>query len=128
MIEDPLKTLRQLKEKNAHLQQDVWLADLKRFATEFEKAHGFNLEFKPMAADALIAEGTETDRTIQSLCEEKFKDFEHGLSIINRNTGQTVFKIGRLAVENPDKELSKWVVRSIKHQEGPVKLSSQANI
>ena len=113
MIEDPLKTLRQLKEKNAHLQQDVWLADLKRFATEFEKAHGFNLEFKPMAADALIAEGTETDRTIQSLCEEKFKDFEHGLSIINRNTGQTVFKIGRLAVENPDKELSKWVVRSI---------------
>ena len=73
MIEDPLKTLRQLKEKNAHLQQDVWLADLKRFATEFEKAHGFNLEFKPMAADALIAEGTETDRTINPSAKRNLK-------------------------------------------------------
>ena len=53
------------------------------------------------------------DRTIQSLCEEKFKDFEHGLSIIHRNTGQTVFKVGKLMIENPDKELSRWVVRSI---------------
>lgn len=113
MIEDPLKTLRELKDKNAHLQKDVWLNDLKRFATTFEKMHGFTLEFKPLAAEALISEATDKDQTIQSLCEAKFKDFEHGLSIINRNTGQTVFKIGRLAVENPDKELSQWVVRSI---------------
>ena len=56
---------------------------------------------------------SELDRTIQSICDEKFKDFEHGLTIINRNTGQTVFKLGKLAIENPDKELSKWVVRSI---------------
>jgi hypothetical protein len=63
---------------------------------------------------ALIHEAQQSDRTIQSLCEEKFKDFEHGLSIINRNTGQTVFKIGKLTILDPDTELSRWVVRSIK--------------
>ncbi|ADE53035.1 AAA family ATPase [Coraliomargarita akajimensis] len=112
-IEAPKATLQQLKETNAHLQHDVWIADIKRFATSFEKQHGYALEFKTLGEDELIAQAMEQDRTIQSLCEEKFKDFEHGLSIINRNTGQTVFIIGKLAVQNPDKELSKWVVRSI---------------
>lgn len=113
MIEEPGTYLKQLKEKNAHLQSEVWINDIKRFAAAFEREHHFTLEFKPLAIDTLIAEAAEKDRTLQALCEEKFKDFEHGLSIIHRNTGQTVFKIGKLAVEDPDKELSKWVVRSI---------------
>jgi endopeptidase Clp ATP-binding regulatory subunit ClpX len=113
MIENPASCLKALKEENAHLQHDVWIEDIKRFAANFYKQHNFTLEFKPLAEEALIAEAISTDRTIQSLCEEKFKDFEHGLSIINRNTGQTVFKIGKLAIQNPDKELSQWVVRSI---------------
>ncbi len=110
---DPQQYLKQLKEKNAHLQRDVWLDDIKRFAAAFERQHRFTLEFKPLAIDALVAEAGVKDQTIQALCEDKFKDFEHGLSIIHRNTGQTVFKVGKLAVENPDKELSQWVVRSI---------------
>jgi endopeptidase Clp ATP-binding regulatory subunit ClpX len=115
MIADPRGTLQTLKEANAHLQQDVWRADIKRFATSFEKLYGFTLEFKPLAEEALIKEVLESDRSIQSLCDEKFKDFEHGLSIIHRNSGQTVFKLGKLAIQDPDKELSKWVVRSIEN-------------
>ncbi len=112
-IEQPENSLQELKDTNAHLQRDVWLNDIKHFAARFEQEHGYTLEFKPLGEDALIEEALQKDRTIQSLCEEKFKDFEHGLTIINRNTGQTVFKIGKLAVIDPDKELSKWVVRSI---------------
>lgn len=115
MIAAPQAYLKQLKEENAHLQEDVYIGDIKHFAVTFEKAHGFTLEFKPLAIEALIKESTEKDHTIQSLCEAKFRDFEHGLNIIYRNTGQTVFKIGKLAIEDPDKELSKWVVRSIEN-------------
>ncbi len=113
MIADPLASLKALKKANAHLQKDVWLNDIKRFAAHFEAQHGFTLEFKPLGHDALIEEATQTGRTIQSLCEEKFKDYKHGLSIIHNNSGQTVFKIGKLAVTNPDRELSNWVVRSV---------------
>jgi ATP-dependent Clp protease ATP-binding subunit ClpX len=113
-IENPQAYLTELKAKNAHLQHDVWLADIKRFATHFEKAHAFTLEFKPLAVETLIKEGIDKDRSIQSLCEEKFKNFKHGLSIIHGNTGQTVFKLGKLAIQDPDKELSQWVIRSIK--------------
>lgn len=113
-VNAPEKQLASLMEENAHLQEDVWIADIKRFAARFEAQHGFTLEFKALAELALIHEAQQSDRTIQSLCEEKFKDFEHGLSIINRNTGQTVFKIGKLTILDPDTELSRWVVRSIK--------------
>lgn len=113
MIDAPKETLKALCLQNAHLQEDVFKDDIKRFSTEFYKAHGYTLEFKPLAIEALMAEAVANDRTIQSLCEEKFKDFEHGLSIIHRNSGQSVFKIGKLTIQNPDKELSQWVVRSI---------------
>lgn len=113
MIEDPSRYLQDLQAQNAHLQYDVWRADIKRFTTNFEKQHGFTLELKPSAEEALINLALKNDRSIQSMCENMFKDFEHGLSIIHRNTGQTVFKLGKLAIQNPDKELSKWVVRSI---------------
>ena len=113
MVAYPSSCLQALKEKNAHLQSTVWESDAKRYAAAFEKSHGFTLEFKPLAIETLITEANKLDQTIQSICDEKFKDFEHGLTIINRNTGQTVFKLGKLAIENPDKELSKWVVRSI---------------
>ena len=117
MIDNPSAYLEKLKEQNAHLQEGVLHADIERFVTSFEKQNGFRLEFKPLARKALIQEATQTDCSIRSLCSEKFKDFEHGLSIIHRNTGQTVFKIGKLAVQNPDRELSKWVVRSIGKEE-----------
>ena len=118
MIADPAASLQALKVENAHLQAAVWENDIKRYATAFEKQHGFTLEFKPLAVEALLLEAEERDQSIQSLCSDKFEDFEHGLSIINRNTGQTVFKLGKLAIENPDRELSKWVVRSIESVKG----------
>ena len=116
MIADPSDSLKALKKENAHLQHDVWINDIKRFAAQFETRYGFTLEFKPLAQEALIEETEKQDRTIQSLCEDKFKDYADGLKIINRNNAQTVFKIGKLAVINPDKELSDWVVRSIGNQ------------
>ncbi len=118
MIKNPTEYLQKLKEENAHLQESVYRADIKRFTKSFEKQNGFRLQFSPAAQEALIKEAVKIDCSIQSLCTEKFKDFEHGLSIINRNTGQTVFKIGKFAVQNPDKELSKWVVKSLNKEKG----------
>lgn len=116
MVEHPSGYLEKLKQQNAHLQEGVLLADIQRFAASFENKHGFRLEFKTSAQNTLIKEATENDLSILSLCSTKFKDFEHGLSIIHRNTGQTVFKIGKLAVQHPDRELSKWIVRSVRDE------------
>ncbi|MDQ6626784.1 MAG: hypothetical protein M3Y69_11710, partial [Verrucomicrobiota bacterium] len=50
--------------------------------------------------------------TMPELCAHLFKDYQFGLSLVQKNTGQTAFSFGREAVEAPDKFLSELVVRS----------------
>ncbi len=116
-VRDPLAQLKQLLVENQHLQRGVYLNDLKRFADEFKRRHELQLDFSEEAAEVLIADAIERDKMIRTICEEKFKDFQHGLHIIHRNTGQTRFEINADAARAPDKALSQWVVTSFKHAE-----------
>ncbi|MGF1450341.1 MAG: AAA family ATPase [Opitutales bacterium] len=116
-VRDPLAQLKQLLVENQHLQRGVYLNDLKRFADEFKRRHELQLDFSDEAAEVLIADAIERDKMIRTICEEKFKDFQHGLHIIHRNTGQARFAIDADTAANPDKVLSQWVVASFKQAE-----------
>ena len=45
-------------------------------------------------------------------CALIFKDFEFGLKLISKNSGQTRFTIDRSVVDAPDQAMSRWVVSS----------------
>jgi ATP-dependent Clp protease ATP-binding subunit ClpX len=116
-VGDPISNLKTLLSANSHLQRDVHKAALKEFAHDFMAAHGFTLIFEKKAIDLIIEMVEQQDKTPRTICAERFKDLEHGLSIIARNTDKTVFTITKAMVENPDKEISKWVVRSFRDKE-----------
>ena len=86
--------------------------EIKRFSADYEALHGYCLEFMPLAVSALISEAQQSGQSIYVICNNKFKGYKDGLSLINQNTGQTVFKIGKLAIDNPAEELRNWVTRS----------------
>lgn len=109
-------SLKKLLMENQHLQKDVLRADLKRFAEQFEKAHNLGIEFDEGAVNVLIEISIEEDKTIRAVCEERFKDFQHGLQIISRNTGRNSFVITETVVRDPDACLSDWVVASFKER------------
>ena len=88
--------------------------EITAFAKRFEQEHTFELVFDDNAVSALIDASLATDKTIRALCEEKFRDFHHGLKLVSRNTGRTQFTITRQVVEQPDQVLSQWVVESFK--------------
>lgn len=117
VISDPLGSLKKLLKENAHLMNEVYVSDIKRFAKEFEEIHGLQLDFQAAAYEILIEEADREELTIRALCEKKFKDFQHGLKIIHRNTGQETFEISGEVAKNPDDELSKWVVASFRDRE-----------
>jgi hypothetical protein len=50
--------------------------------------------------------------TIPELCGHLFKDYQFGLSLIQKNAGQTRFVLTAAAVDEPDKFLSELVVKS----------------
>ncbi len=116
-IQDPSAALKDLIEANAHLQREVYAADVARFADSFARRTGFTLEFNNHAIDYLAALARDSGRSVQSICEERFKDYPHGLAIVQRNNGQSTFKISKAAVDNPDRELSRWVVKSFREKE-----------
>jgi len=83
-----------------------------RFAAEFAIRYGYTLKFRKPAKVALVKIATKENRSVRAICERKFNDFEHGLGIIAKRTGKKDFVIDKKVVEDPDKELSEWVVQS----------------
>lgn len=116
-IERPEEDLKSLLEKNAHLQEGVFRLDIDRFAETFSNEHGLKIEFTDDACRELSKISVHRDKTVRSICEEQFKDFQHGLKIISRNTGMTSFVIDGDCAKAPDKVLSQWVVRSFREKE-----------
>jgi hypothetical protein len=72
------------------------------------------LELTPDAIDALVEGALQTGRNVRDQCALVFKDFEFGLKLISKNSGQTTFTIDRSVVEAPDQAMSRWVVNSYK--------------
>ena len=106
----PEQTLRALLLENAEKQRDVLRADVAAFTARFEQEHGFILVFDESAITALIEQSLSGDKTIRALCEEKFRNFHHGLKLLVRDGEDRRFAIDRAVIENPEQALSRWVV------------------
>jgi endopeptidase Clp ATP-binding regulatory subunit ClpX len=83
-----------------------------QFAERFGEQHGFLFRFSPEAVEAILRQAVEKNISARDLCEGLFKDYEFGLGLIQRNSGQADFEIPAEAVESPDRVLSRWVVAS----------------
>jgi len=109
-VVDPSTALRQLMEANATDQWDVLRAEVQSFADRFQETYGFKLEFDEGAITALIEQSLDKDKTIRALCDERFHNFHHGLTLLSDSSPQNSFKITAEVAQNPEKALSEWVV------------------
>ena len=111
-VEDPKLALSELlKENRDHLDESM-LTDVDRFTESFKREHGFVLKIRKAAKVVIVKTAIKENRSVRSVCEKKFSDFEHGLTIISQRTGKKDFVIDKKAIDDPDKELSRWVVES----------------
>lgn len=116
-IADPHAALKDLIKENTHLQRSVFRKDINAFAERFERDTGLQISFTDAACDVLIDLAMDADKTIRTVCEERFKDAVHGLKIVARNSGQSAFVFDEAMARNPDAELSRWVVDSFRHRQ-----------
>ena len=117
-VDHPEETMSELLEQNRDQVDDSMLEDVDRFVEDFKRNHGFELRIRKPAKVALVKMAAEENRSVFAFCEKKFADFQHGLSIISQRTGKKSFVIERKAIDDPDKELSKWVVDSFGKKTG----------
>jgi ATP-dependent Clp protease ATP-binding subunit ClpX len=112
LVREPKKVLDRLRAEG-HKQEEAALErDAHAFAVQFQSAHGLEIQFDPPAIARLIERAHAERMTMAELCAHLFKDYQFGLSLIQKNTGQKTFVLGREAIDAPDKFLSELVVQS----------------
>ena len=111
-VADPAAAIRALLLAcHGRREQDL-AAQARRFAASFSQEHGLDIRFDEEAAHRLAAQAEAEDVPMRDLCERLFKDYQFGLKLVQKNTGQREFVLTVAAVENPDKFISELVVAS----------------
>lgn len=111
-IADPEEDLNALLEENRETENERMRQEVIGFAERFSRDHDIKIAFNAKATEALVEASRTSGKTVRTVCETRFHDFEYALKLIARNTGKTEFTITKSAVENPDKTLSRWITKS----------------
>ncbi len=118
-VADPNRKLKQLLHENLDAQADLLRREVWQFSERFKQEEG-NLElvFDSDAIDMLVQQSIASGKTIRALCEEKFKNFHYGLSLIANRTRCRTFHITAKTVKDPEQELSRWIKETFRSNNG----------
>ncbi|HSH39242.1 MAG TPA: AAA family ATPase [Chthoniobacterales bacterium] len=112
LVREPKRVLDRLMAEG-HKQEEAALGQSAHvFAEQFKREHGLEIIFDESALQRLVERAHAERMTMPELCAHLFKDYQFGLSLVQKNTGPQTFVLRREAVDAPDKFLSDLVVRS----------------
>jgi len=117
LVNEPAKTLEGLLGEAETFADSRVVAELAAFKRKFEQEFGVKLTFESDTVTGLASLAEERGQSVLQLCEEMFRDYQFGLKLIKKNTGQDSFPIPPSALEDPDKYLSSLVVASYGKEE-----------
>jgi hypothetical protein len=112
LVREPRHVLDRLMAEGHKLEAQMLEAGARQFAEKFSSQHGLEIVFDEDAVRRLVERAQVERMTMSDLCAHLFKDYQFGLNLIKKNTGQTRFVINAEAVDVPDKFLSELVVQS----------------
>ena len=116
-VENPESALEDMiKEFQTDSSEERLVID--EFSRRFEEDHGLQIHFSDDALQFLIEKSASGGKDLSEFCDEHFQDLPYGLKIVSRNSGQKSFQINRACAENPDREISSWVIQSFQNETG----------
>src|SRR5213082_137328 len=112
LVREPKRVLDRLIAEGHKIEAQTLEADVRRFTEKFRNEHGLEVIFDETAVRRLVERAQAERMSMTDLCAHLFKDYQFGLSLVNKNTGQTKFVLNGEAVDAPDRRLSELVVQS----------------
>ena len=112
LVREPKRVLDRLMAEGHKHEAKALETNAHQFADKFKREHGLEIVFNDAAIQRLIERAQMERMTMTDLCAHLFKDYQFGLSLISKNTGQKKFLLDAAAVDAPDKFLSELVVHS----------------
>ena len=114
LIENREKHLGDYRELGQELVVEKARQEVEAFIREFKVKHGVVIKLADEAVSKLVKMAGEQARSVFQVARQHFKDYQFGLKLIQKNTGQAEFVLTETAVNDPDKFLSELVVKSYK--------------
>ncbi len=111
-LADPAQALARLLADGASRREECLGEAVRRFGAQFQRQHGVGLRFTDEAVHRLVQRAEVEKMGVRDLCGRLFKDYQFGLKLIQKNTGQTEFTLPAEAAEDPDRFISELVVNS----------------
>jgi ATP-dependent Clp protease ATP-binding subunit ClpX len=112
LVREPKRVLERLMAEGHEHEAKVLELGARQFADRFKNEHGLDIVFDDTALPRLVERAQAERMATLQLCAHLFKDYQFGLSLIHKNTGQKQFVLTAEAVNEPDKFLSELVVQS----------------
>ena len=112
LVREPKQVLERLMAEGHKQEEAALIQSAHAFADQFQQEHGLEIIFDQGAQERLIERAHAERMTMPELCAHLFKDYQFGLSLVQKNTGQSSFVLSQAAVDAPDKFLSELVVTS----------------
>ncbi|MFT6863181.1 MAG: ATP-dependent Clp protease ATP-binding subunit ClpX [Akkermansiaceae bacterium] len=114
LIENREKHLEGYRELGQELVVEKARQEVEAFIREFKDKHGVVIKLSDDAVASLVKMASEQARSVFQVARQHFKDYQFGLKLIQKNTGQGEFALTEAAVKDPDQFLSELVVQSYK--------------
>jgi ATP-dependent Clp protease ATP-binding subunit ClpX len=111
VIADPLAQLQKLQD---NLSETLFFErkSIRFFEENFEKTHSMHLRFNEAATRKVAKRARKLGQPADELCEDLLQGYQHGLKLIEQNTGQSDFIITAEVVTHPKATLEKWIRES----------------
>ncbi len=116
LIDNREKHLKGYRELGKELVVEKARQGVDAFSREFKDKHGVIVKLSDDAVARLVKMAGEQARSVFQVARQHFRDYQFGLKLIQKNTGQGEFILSDAAVEDPDKFLSELVVQSYRDQ------------
>lgn len=112
IVDDPRGELGKIMAKPELASRACGAELVREFEKEFFGKHAIKIAFNKTAAGLVVAQAEEVKMDVIAYCRTLLRDYEHGLNLIKRNTGQDSFTLTREAVNSPADTLNKWIKKS----------------
>lgn len=112
LVREPRRVLDRLMAEGHRQEEAALRKNAQEFAEKFSQEHALDVAFDDAALDRLVQRANAERMTMAELCAHLFKDYQFGLGLVQKNTGERRFILTADAVSAPDKFLSELVVRS----------------
>jgi len=112
LVENPKLAFEKLLAEETKQERSSLESGIVDFCRRFAQRHGLGLKPDESLISRIIDRALERKKNVRDICGEVFKDYEFGLNLVKKNTGQSEFVITADALDNPDNFLSELVVHS----------------